>query len=176
MVSHHFWYCSQDLLEPFSQFRGHGPKCSNYPHIFNFLLQPLVFFKLLVFRLPDVAVTWNCDICHYYLPLQFVRLVSPHQFISLKLEVSEDLSSIILFYLWRCFPLQLWDFQIILGTDVPVHHIHHLGMAFNVCLIFLHLTPCYNVLDCFRGLFAQPVVAPEVLSGVVDPGLYCSCA
>jgi len=49
-------------------------------------------------------------------------VVSHHQFISLDQEVPQDLSSFILHYLWRYFLLPLWDFQPILGTDVPVHY------------------------------------------------------
>ena len=50
-------------------------------------------------------------------------------------------------------------------SDVPEHHSQDLVMAFHV--FCLHPTPCCCVLDCLRGLFAQP--APGVLSGAVTP-------
>ena len=44
-------------------FMRHSSQCSYLhlysPHIFKLLFQPLIFFELLVFLLPDVTVAWD---------------------------------------------------------------------------------------------------------------------
>ena len=139
---------------------------------------PLILLELLVFLLPDVAVTQDCYICQHCLFLFFVdqlnvQWVTYHQFLSLDLEVPQNLSSVVFKHLWRCPPSWPWAFQATLIADVLLHYASHLVVVFHVCCSCLHLTLCYYVLNCLRSIFSQP--APGVLSGVVDPRLYWSC-
>ena len=67
------------------------------PTSFPAPLQPLLFFDLLVFLLPDVAITGDCHIYpdHLLIPLvdhHDIQLVSHHHLISLVLEVHRILA------------------------------------------------------------------------------------
>ena len=64
------------------------------------------------------------------------------------------------------------DLQSIVCTDVPVYYTCYLVVMLHACLACQHLTPGCDVLDCFRGVFAQSTSG--VLSGVVDPSLHRS--
>lgn len=55
-----------------------------------------------------------------------------------------------------CLLFWSWGLQSILSTDVPVHDASRLVMVFHVSCTNLYLTPPCCVLECFRGIFAQP--------------------
>lgn len=81
--------CSWNLPEPLSQFQGHSSQCSYYHwnlhslYLLQLFFQPHgIFLKLLVFRLPDAAVPWDCCIYHHS------RSVSYHQGVDLVLAWS----------------------------------------------------------------------------------------
>ena len=74
---------------------------------------------MMKFLLSDDAIAWDGHIHHHCCPLMFihhhcVRLISHHQFVSLHLEVPQDLDPLILNHLWRCFPSWPWDLRSIL--------------------------------------------------------------
>ena len=128
---------------------------------------------------PDVTIRWDCHIYHYchllfFVLHHYVRLVSQQLFGSLESEVPQDFSSVDLNQPRWYVSSGLGHLESILGADVPVHYPHHLVMLLSVRCPRLHLTPCYYLLVCLRGIFAQP--ASWVLSAVVDPSLFGSCA
>ena len=157
--------CPWHLLMPPFQFQGHSPKCSSYlwdhccfdpAHLLQLFFQPLVFLGLLVFLLPDVAVAWDCYICHHCVLLMFVlhsyvRSVGHHQFAGLHLEVPQDLALVIFDHLRRCLPFWPKGFQPILGTAVPLPYANHLVRALHVRPACQHLTARCYVQDCLEA-------------------------
>jgi len=72
--------------------------------------------------------------------------------------------------IWKSHRILAWSFSTTLGgvfhfdlgtssphsPDVPVHYASHVVMVFHVRCSCLHLTTCCYVLNCLRGIFAQP--------------------
>ena len=79
-----------------------------------------------------------------------------HQFVSLDLEVPQDLNPLVLNHLWRCLPSSPWDLNSILSTDISVYYRCYLVVVFHVCFACQHLPPCCDALYCFRSIIAQP--------------------
>jgi len=110
------------------------------------------YSALSIFQAYCVPSSWCCchmKLLHLSLMLSSVVCQPPQCPIGqpslayLNMEVPQDLTTVMLDDLWRCFQFWLWDFQVILGTDVPVHYSCQLVMALHVCCTCLHLTPRY---------------------------------
>ena len=73
---------------------------------------PVTAMRALItfFLLPNIAITWDCNIYHYCLLILLVDhhdfpLISQYHLNSLDLEVPQDHSLVIFNHLWSCFPL-----------------------------------------------------------------------
>lgn len=102
-------------------------------------------------------------------------MVSHHLFISLSLDIFALLLSTTLSGVSHLDTgtANLYRFSCILqflGCSIQCTFSVHSVYVVPV----LHLAPLCYVLNCLRGFFAQPT--PEVVSGVVDPSFYGSCA
>ena len=98
-----FGSCAQSLSD--------GSNCDcHHPFIF----QPLVFFKLLVFLLPDVAVIWDGYIEHHHFLLEFVN---QH---SVQVVIWRSCRIFALSFSATFGGISSLDFGILLGTDVLV--------------------------------------------------------
>lgn len=141
------------LLEPTSRF--------NFSHLFSFLFPKLEFLKLLKSIPIEVDVPWDC--CAIPAVLFCILMTTT---ISIWFAIT-------CFSVWVWKPLSIsalsflhhpwqWDFQLTLGTDVPV------------CCDSLDFTPWHHVLDHIRGFSAEPT--SWVLSTMVEtqpPLLLC---